>query len=147
MSIGFFLVVCPQKDEGVIFVDENLRNYEEDKKKIIIAEDNIELCELLSTILTAEGYYPDFVHDGFALINYLKGNQDVEVVILDLMMPDKDGLSIFDTIFSVSPASKVIIYSGYTSYSHSVLAKRAYAFINKADGVEKLLESLKEILG
>lgn len=119
----------------------------EDRKKIVIAEDSRELCDILAAILEGEDYLIDFVHDGFALIDHLKKNQDVELIILDLMMPDKDGLSIFDTIRSIAPATKVVIYTGYTSYEHSVFAKEADAFVNKAEGAEKLLSVLEELLG
>ncbi|MGB2601331.1 MAG: response regulator [Candidatus Omnitrophota bacterium] len=119
----------------------------DEKNKIIVAEDSRELCDLLQSILEGEGYKVDFVHDGFSLIAYLKETQDVDVVILDLIMPEKGGISIFDTVRSVSPASKLIIYTGYTSYRHSIFAREADAFINKTDGPEKLLETLKELLG
>ncbi len=116
------------------------------KRKIVIAEDNRVLCEILHTILQGEGYMVDLVHDGYALIAYLKENQDVDAIILDLIMPEKGGVSIFDTVRSVSPASKVIIYTGYTSYRHSVFAREADAFINKTEGADKLLETLNQLL-
>jgi YesN/AraC family two-component response regulator len=68
------------------------------------------------------------------------------VVILDLIMPDKGGISIFDTVRSVSPLSKLIIYTGYTSYQHSIFAREADGFINKTDGAQKLIDTLKELL-
>ena len=115
-----------------------------DKKvKIVIADDNKELCDILQTILKSEGYLTFAVHDGFSLMAFLKENQDVDVVILDLMMPEKNGISIFETIRSVSPASRIIIYTGYTNYKHSVFGRKADAFIDKAEGAEKLLETLK----
>ncbi|MBD3379569.1 MAG: response regulator [Candidatus Omnitrophica bacterium] len=119
---------------------------ENEKKKIVIADDNKDLCEILKTIFEKEGYEVGLVHDGFALIDTLKENQDIEAVILDLVMPEKGGISIFDTIRSVSPVSKIIIYTGYTSYQHSVFAKEADAFINKTEGAEKILEKLDELL-
>ncbi len=118
----------------------------EDKRKIVIAEDSVELCDVLSSILNSEGYIADYVHDGFALLDYLKKNQDVEAIILDLMMPKRNGTSIFDTIRSVTPATKIIIYTGYTNYQHTVFAKEADAFINKAEGVARLLRVLDELL-
>lgn len=119
---------------------------ESDKKKIIVAEDNRELCDILKTILEEEGYIVDFVHDGFSLISYLKETQDVDAVILDLIMPEKGGISIFDTVRSVSPASKLIIYTGYTHYRFSIFAREADAFVNKTEGAERLLEILSELL-
>ncbi len=115
-----------------------------DKKvKIVIAEDNKELCDIMQTVLNSEGYKTFCVHDGFSLLAFLKENQDMDVVILDLMMPGKNGISIFETIRSISPASRIVIYTGYTNYKHSVFGRKADAFIDKADGAEKLLATLK----
>lgn len=115
------------------------------KKRIVIADDNLELCDILRTILEGEGYKVDTVHDGFALLSFLKVNQDVDVVILDLIMPERGGITIFDTVRSVSPASKLIIYTGYTSYRHSIFAREADAFLSKTDGPEKLLETIQKL--
>jgi len=116
------------------------------KKKIVICDDNRELCHILQAIVEGEGYKVDFVYDGFALITYLKENQDVDVVILDLIMPDKGGASIFDTVRSVSPASKVIIYTGYSSYETSIYAREADAYLNKTDDTQKLLKVIEELM-
>lgn len=117
-----------------------------ERKRIVIAEDNRELCEVLTVILAREGYRVDCVYDGFSLLAYLKDNQDIDAIILDLIMPDRSGMSIFETVRSVSPASKVIIYTGYTIYRHSVFGRAADAFVDKVDGAEKLIEVLKKLL-
>lgn len=117
-----------------------------EKKKIIVADDNTELCEVLVSILEDAGYDAESVNDGFSLIDYLKNNQDVDAIILDLIMPNKGGISIFETIRSISPVSRLIIYTGYTNYQHTVFGREADAFINKTDGAEKLLSTLREQL-
>lgn len=118
---------------------------ENNKKKIIVADDNLELCNVLRTILEEEGYEVDFVHDGFSLVKYLKDVQDVDVVILDLVMPERGGISVFETVRSVSPASKLIIYTAYADYRNSIFAREADAFIDKTEDVEKLLETIKKL--
>ncbi len=118
----------------------------ENKIKVVIAEDDHDLCEVLKSILRDEGYTVDCVHDGFALLSYLKDVQDVDGVILDLVMPEKGGISIFDTIRSVAPATKIIIYTGHTHYRHTVFGRSADAFIGKTEGAEKLINTLKDLL-
>ncbi|MFH1304938.1 MAG: response regulator [Candidatus Omnitrophota bacterium] len=115
-------------------------------EKIVIAEDDRELCYILKAVLEGEGYRVECVHDGFALIAHLKEHQDVDAVILDLIMPERGGISVFETIRSVSPVSKVIIHTGYTDYKHSVFAKAADAFVAKGEGAEKILAILKKLL-
>ncbi len=122
------------------------RKEDDQKKKVVIADDNKELCEILQLILENEGYEVDYVHDGFSLIDYLKQIQDIDAVVLDLIMPEKGGISIFDTVRSISPASKLLIYTGYTRYEDSIFAREADAFINKTAGPELLIETLNDLL-
>ena len=117
-----------------------------EKKKVVMADDSEDMCELVKTALEREGYHVDTVGDGYQLISYLKENQDVDAVILDLIMPAKGGISVFETIRSISPASKVIIYTGHTYYRGTVYGKEADAFIEKTEGVEKILKTLKTLL-
>lgn len=113
---------------------------------MVIADDNQELCETLKDALAKAGYRVDAVNDGLALVAYLKKNQDIDAVILDLIMPERSGMSVFETIRSVSPASRLIIYTGQTDYKNSVYDRKADAFIEKTEGVEKIIEALKELL-
>ncbi|MDD3088703.1 MAG: response regulator [Candidatus Omnitrophica bacterium] len=117
----------------------------EKKKRVVIAEDNLDLCDILKTILSGEGYTVDTVHDGTALISFLQENQDVDVVILDLIMPERGGITIFDTVRAIAPEAKLLIYTGYTSYRHSVFAREADAFLSKTDGPEILLQTIRDL--
>ena len=118
-----------------------------DRKKIIIADDSRELCVLLKMRLEEEGYEVDYVHDGFALLDYLRRVQDVDAVILDLVMPQRGGIGIFDTVRSISPASKLIIYTGHSDYRHTVFARKADAFLDKTESAEKIIETLQTLIG
>lgn len=117
-----------------------------DKKRVVIADDNLDLCYVLKEILENKGYDVEVVRDGYSLIGHLKKNRMVDAVILDLIMPEKGGASVFDTIRSMSPSTKLIIHTGYTSYRNSVFARDADAFIDKSEGSEKILKVLAELL-
>ena len=116
-----------------------------DKKKIVIADDNIDVRDIVRSALENIGYKVGEAKDGFALIAYLKEHQDIDVVILDLMMPARDGISIFETIRSVSPASKIIIHTAFPNYRDTVFGKEADGFVDKMEGVEKIIEVLEEL--
>lgn len=65
--------------------------------KILIADDDIELCQLLSDFLQLEGFEVNSVHDGkqatteFTLQNY-------DLMVLDIMLPGKQGLEVLREI-------------------------------------------------
>ncbi len=61
--------------------------------KILIIDDDEELCELVAEYLNVEGFETDSVHDGEAgLRSALSG--DYEIVILDVMLPKKNGFDV-----------------------------------------------------
>ncbi|MCW9023250.1 MAG: response regulator [Gammaproteobacteria bacterium] len=63
------------------------------KQRLLVVDDEPELRNLLKTYLSKEGYDVEAVMDGTALDQYL-ADHDVDLVILDLMLPGEDGLSI-----------------------------------------------------
>ncbi|MDD3089710.1 MAG: response regulator [Candidatus Omnitrophica bacterium] len=113
-------------------------------KLVVIADDNKEICELVVDILQHDGHVVDMVHDGYQLLAYLE-KKNPAVIILDLMMPEKSGLSILSTIRQIAPYSRIIIYSGYEEYQHSVYGRSADRFLVKGSDIEKLIEAVNEL--
>ncbi len=62
-------------------------------QRVLIVDDEAKLRELLKTYLAREGYIVEAVEDGVSMDHYL-ANNEVDLVILDLMLPGEDGLSI-----------------------------------------------------
>jgi two-component system phosphate regulon response regulator OmpR len=62
-------------------------------QRLLIVDDQAEIRKLLKAYLTKEGYDVEAVEDGLSLDNYLE-KHEVDLVILDLMLPGEDGLSI-----------------------------------------------------
>ncbi|MGI8545164.1 MAG: response regulator [Aridibacter sp.] len=72
-------------------------------EKILIIDDDEELCELVSEYLTVEGFEVESVHDGESGLNEaLEENHDM--VILDVMLPKKNG---FDVLRELRKESKI----------------------------------------
>ena len=61
--------------------------------KLLVVDDDAELRELIAAFLAMQGYQIVAVRDGQAMDRAL-ANQDLDLVILDLMLPGEDGLSI-----------------------------------------------------
>ena len=61
-----------------------------DKEKILIVDDDRNICELLRLYLEKEGYETCLAHDGESAVN-LHNETDVDLVLLDVMMPRVDG--------------------------------------------------------
>ncbi|MDP8299209.1 MAG: response regulator [Candidatus Tantalella remota] len=113
-------------------------------QSVVIADDNLEMCELVTDILTDQGYEVDSVHNGYELLDYLQ-TKTPKVIILDLFMPEKDGISILGTLKVISPYSGIIIYTGHEYYENSVYAKTADRFVSKTASVKDLIEAVKDL--
>ena len=113
-------------------------------KRVVIADDNEELCDLVKDILRGMGFEADSVHNGYELITYLE-THNPSVIILDLLMPDKDGISIFDTIRQLSEYTRIIVYTGYQEYEGSVYARKADRFLVKGNDIDHLIKAVEEL--
>ena len=61
--------------------------------KILVVDDDIQLCELLTEVLEDEGHDVSCVHCGESAIEYLQ-NKGVDLVLLDVMLPNLDGMQV-----------------------------------------------------
>lgn len=60
---------------------------------ILLADDDVELCEMLTEYLCAEGFAVTSVHDGESAVRRA-GHEDYDLIVLDVMMPRKNGLDV-----------------------------------------------------
>ena len=60
--------------------------------KILVVDDDIEIAELLEIYLKNEGYEPIMADDGKEALSKLNTNPDIALMILDVMMPNMNGL-------------------------------------------------------
>ena len=70
-----------------------------DVKKILIVEDEIPLLDSYAESVETAGYVPLKASDGYQALDILSNNLDqIDLVLLDLMMPGVDGLEVLKTV-------------------------------------------------
>ncbi|HPI99775.1 MAG TPA: response regulator transcription factor [Enterococcus sp.] len=66
--------------------------------KILVADDDKEIVELISIYLHNEGYETIKAYDGKEALSKVRTTPDIELLILDIMMPEVDGMQVVKTL-------------------------------------------------
>ena len=112
--------------------------------RILIIDDEVEIRESLETLLQLEGYtvvVAGTARDGLAEI----GQRTFDVVLLDLALPDKNGMEVLSEIRLLHSQQAVIMITAYGTVENAVRAMQfgATNFIQKPWDNEKLLADVR----
>jgi signal transduction histidine kinase len=116
---------------------------------VLVAEDDASLRELTSIILESFGYTVISAEDGEDVITkFMENRGKISLVLLDMIMPKKNGKEAAETIRKVSPRIKILFASGYTMdiIKTSELAEAGFDFIHKPFQPTDLLIKVREVL-
>lgn len=102
------------------------------KKKVLIIDDDLDMCLLLTKFLNRKGYEAEAAHSGSkGLAKFKEGSYDI--VICDFRLGDKDGKDVLQEIKNISPETIVLIITGYSDIKTAVdvIKMGAYDYITK----------------
>ena len=108
-------------------------------KRILIIDDEKLLCKKLEENLSKDGYYVISFNKGEYGIESIK-NEPPDLILLDLRLPDINGLEILEFINSMDSSTSTIMMTGHGSTEDAVNAIKlgAYDFIEKPFSLEKI---------
>ena len=118
-----------------------------DPKKILIIDDDDGIRESLQLILS-DHYDIILTEDGQQGMACLLNDHSVKCVLLDIKLPEVDGLDILKTIKEKRPHCKTIIVTGYKSVETAVEAAQlgADGYITKPFDGPHILETVKKFM-
>ncbi len=96
-------------------------------KRILIIDDDMDMCNLLGRFLQKKGYETDASHSGNKGIAKFKESK-FDVVLCDFRLGDKEGREVLREIKNVDPHAIVIIITGYSDIKTAVDVIKAGAF-------------------
>lgn len=96
--------------------------------QILIVDDDPVQRRLLKAAVEREGYHASLAENGRQGLEFIKSHPDVDVVVLDLMMPEMDGLAVLDALAVMRIDVPVIVQTGQGGIETVVRAMRAGAF-------------------
>jgi DNA-binding NtrC family response regulator len=119
-------------------------------ERVLIVDDDPVQRRLLDNMVRKLGYEPVVAEGGDAAVRALAGGEDarIDAVILDLVMPDLDGLGVLAKLREAGVAVPVIVQTAHGGIDNVVTAMRAGAadFVVKPAGAERLGVSLRNAL-
>ncbi|HEY1038454.1 MAG TPA: sigma 54-interacting transcriptional regulator, partial [Bacteroidia bacterium] len=115
--------------------------------KILIIDDDTDICQLLDRFLKRKGHETFYVTSGKSALTYLKENE-VDVVFCDFRLPDTDGKELLLSIKELNHKTQVIIITGYSDVKIAVdvIKNGAFDFITKPLLPEEILMVVEKAL-
>lgn len=116
---------------------------------ILVAEDESAVREFFKDILESYGYKILLAVDGVdAVGKYNEHRENIHMIILDVVMPRKNGRETYDEIKNIHPGIKALFMSGYTQdiLTSRGVSEEGLEFISKPLDTNKLLIKIRTIL-
>jgi two-component system, NtrC family, response regulator HydG len=116
--------------------------------RVLVVDDDPDICLNLSDILSDLGYHVDCAHDGPAAL-LLVAQRHYDVALLDLKMPGMDGLTLYREIKKRRAGTVSLLVTAYASAAtaQEALSAGAWKVVAKPVDPRKLLSLVDEALG
>lgn len=116
-------------------------------ESILIVDDDLGVCTTLKEELAEVGYETDFLLRGTEVNDYLKTNP-VDLILLDLVLPEKDGFEVLKDLSYNKFDVKVVVLTAYADVKSAIDSARLGAsdFISKPYDLDELLITIRKVL-
>jgi two-component system cell cycle sensor histidine kinase/response regulator CckA len=117
---------------------------------VLLIDDEEIILDVGRDLLEAMGYKALTVRGGWEAIElYQKNQDDVDIVILDMIMPGMSGGEVYDRMKELNPDIKVLLSSGYSidGRATDILNRGCKGFIQKPFNINELSATIRQILG
>jgi DNA-binding NtrC family response regulator len=115
--------------------------------RILIVDDDRAICDYMQTLLERDGYHVKTLSDPTGVTVELKKN-DYHLVILDLMMPKRDGIEVLREIRKHDKDIAVVIFTGYPNLDTAVASMKldAVDYIKKPFNVDEFRSVIARVM-
>jgi PAS domain S-box-containing protein len=145
-----FKIYLPASKEEVYNTIELPDNISKGTGTILLVDDEEAVLEVGEKLLKVMGYHVLTAREGREAIDvYKKHRETVDLVLLDIIMPNMKGGEVFDCLKEINPDIKVLLSSGYSidGEASKILERGGKGFIQKPFHLERLSETIRAILG
>ena len=112
--------------------------------KLLLVEDELSLSRAITAILQKNGYTVDAVYNGREALEYMRADE-YDGVILDLMMPEIDGITVLRTVRQSGDKTPILILTAKSEVDDKVLGLDSGAndYLTKPFAVQELLARIR----
>ena len=144
-----FTIHLPASEKELVRQEQVATDIVKGEGTILLVDDEEVIIDVGSEILEVLGYKVSVARSGREAIEIYKEKQDeIDMVILDMIMPEMDGGETFKVLKSIDPGVKVILSSGYSADARStrMMEQGCYGFIQKPYSVQTLSQKVRDVL-
>jgi two-component system OmpR family response regulator len=114
-------------------------------KKLLVVEDEGEICLLLDLILSGRKFESDYVNNLLDADEYLQKNKP-SVIFLDNKLPDGYGVDFISYVKKKYPKIKIIMISGFGTARDVALENGADVFLEKPFSLDNVNQAIDQVL-
>ncbi|MFA8341411.1 MAG: response regulator [Rhodothermaceae bacterium] len=117
-------------------------------ENILIVDDDENLCSVLSEELEEIGYFTSYVTGAEEAVKFVTDGNKIDLILLDLKMPDKDGFFVLKHLKENNIKMKVIVLTAYADVKSAIDSARLGAtdFISKPYDLDELIITIRKVL-
>lgn len=118
------------------------------KNPILIVDDETSYLELMKDFLNQEGYTNVITESNPLNVLPLLDRTDIDLILLDIFMPEMNGLELLEKIYAVYPGIPVVVITAVHEVQIALKAIKfgAYEFITKPPDTDRLLLTIRRAL-
>jgi two-component system, NtrC family, response regulator HydG len=121
------------------------KNEMTETKSVLVVDDNEDLLATFSSILRRRGFAVETAEDGAAAVDKFRERR-FDVTLMDIVMPQLDGVSAFRKIREIDPEARVILMTAYSEEEliERALREGAHCVVSKPIRIDRMIELIKE---
>lgn len=144
-----FTIHLPATCKKIIQTREKAQELVMGHETVLYVDDEEGILEIGEMILKKLGYRVFCAEGGKAAVDlYRRRHAEIDVVILDMIMPDQSGSETFNEMKRIDPGVRVILSSGYSlnGQAKEIIDRGCRSFIQKPFNIKKLSLKLRQVL-
>ena len=144
-----FEIYLPSTDKGVPIKEKVVEEFVEGQETVLLVDDEDMIIDVGTRMLKKLGYKVFTARDGKeAIAVFQKHQEQIDVIVLDMIMPRMGGGETYDQIKKIKPGVKVLLSSGYSinGQASEILKRGCNGFIQKPFNLQNLSQNLRAIL-